>query len=479
MRCLTRISFIFLSLCLVFCIFTCSGFAQEKATTIDIMVRQLNARGQFNGSVLVIEHGEVLYENGFGEANVGKNLKFAADTPTYLASLTKQFTAMAVMILKDQGKLTYEDKLSKFFTGFPPYADSVTIRQLLDHTSGIPDYVGLGLERPGLTDADVLKALIKQPKLEFTPGSKFAYSNSGYILLAMIVEKVSEQPYSVFVKKNIFDRLGMKNTFVRERSTVLPPNIAVGYDRFGNPDDYTLLTYGEGGIYSSVKDFVLWDRALYTDKLVKQDTLKDAFNAADLSDRGVSNYGFGWGLGNYNGEPTASHAGRFGGFNTYIKRFLNSQNAVIFFTNHGFRNMSAIGNAIINILDGKSYDLPKLSVAEAMYRKYGVTGIDSALQLYASLKKNDDKSYDFSESELNELGYELLGMKKYDDAIAILKLNVEEFPNSSNVYDGLGEAFMKNGNKDLAIKNYKQSLELDPSNTHAVDMLKKLGVNRP
>jgi Flp pilus assembly protein TadD len=136
--------------------------------------------------------------------------------------------------------------------------------------------------------------------------------------------------------------------------------------------------------------------------------------------------------------------------------------------------MSGIGNALISVLHDQPYTLPRLSIAESIYQTYRRRGIEATVQQYASLKKRDDPAYDFSESELNELGYELLGKKKVSDAVAILKLNVESYPTSWNVYDGLGEAYMKSGNKAAAIENYQRSLALNPNNTNAAEMLKRL-----
>ena len=449
-------------------------FTQTKSSSIDAFIRALANRSQFSGSILVSEHGQAIYENGFGFADVKNKVPFTTTTPCYLASLSKQFTAMAVMILQEQGKISYADPLSKFFPEFPFYAQKVTIRNLLNHTSGISDYVGLGLEHPGLTNRDVFKALIALDSLEFTPGEKFQYSNSNYILLAMIIEKISGTSYREYLKQHIFDPLSMNNTFVRDESHPPASAAARAYNRFGDDADYDLLTYGEGGIYSSVHDMYKWDQSLYTEKLVKKSTLSEAFKRATLNDGTISGYGFGWALAKYDTETIMAHAGRYGGFNTYIKRFPDEQSAIIFLTNHDFKNMSPIGNALINILRDKPYGLPKLSVADMMFRTYKASDIASAIHQYLVLKANNDTTYDFSESELNELGYEFLAMKSYPEAIEILKLNVEEFPSSSNVYDGLGEAYMDHGERDLAIQNYRKSLELDSGNTNAVMRLKKL-----
>jgi CubicO group peptidase (beta-lactamase class C family) len=451
--------------------------AQTKASKIAALMSSLSERGQFSGSILVAEHGRIIYDRGFGAADIKRNVGFTPNTPVYLASLTKQFTAMAIMMLAERGQLSYADTLSKYFPEFPTYAEKITIRNLLNHTSGIPDYVQLDLERPGLTNEDVFRTLIRQPALSFAPGEKYEYSNSNYILLALIVEKVTGQPYNLFLQNKIFVPLGMKHTFVYDRSRQKTSR-AIGYSRFGDVSDYDLLTYGEGGIYSTVADLFKWDQALYTEKLVKRATLNEAFTRGKLNDGSSISYGFGWVIADYNGETIYAHAGRYGGFNTYIKRFPNERATIIFLTNHDFKNMSAIGNALISILHEQPYTLPKLSIAELLYRTYRTQGIAATVERYRSLKQSADPAYDFSEAELNELGYELLGMNKTQDAIEILKLNVDAFPSSWNVYDGLGEAFMKNGNKELAIENYKKSLQLNPQNSNAEDMLKKLTQQR-
>ena len=455
------------------CLFAAAVVGQTHAVKIDELMRLLAQRGQFNGSILVAEHGRVIYQRAFGKADLKRNLVLTPDTPVYLASLTKQFTAMAVMILAEQHRLSYDDPLSKYFPEFPAYAQQITIRHLLNHTSGIPDYVGLGIEHSGLTNEEVLAALRNQGSPRFSPGQKFEYSNSGYVLLALIVEKVSGESYARFLKEHVFAPLRMDHTFVLMSNEPVPGR-ARAYNRFGDTADYDLATYGEGGIFSSVADLFKWDRALYTERFVSRATLAEAFTRARLNDGSSSGYGFGWAISELNGAPVYSHAGRYGGFNTYIKRFPREQSTIIFLTNHDFKNMGAIGNALISLLHDQPYSLPKLSIAELLFRTYQVRGITTALQEYESLKEKNEAVYDFSESELNELGYELLSKDKNADALAILKLNAEAFPDSWNVYDGLGEAYMKNGNREQAIENYRRSLALNPNNTNAAAMLKKL-----
>jgi CubicO group peptidase (beta-lactamase class C family) len=459
------------------CLLSAVVHSQSISTQIDALMHKLADRGQFNGSVLVADHGKIVYQHSFGVANAAKSIVFRPDTPCYLASLSKQYTAMAIMMLHKRHKLSYDDQLTKYFPEFPSYAQKITIRNLLNHTSGIVDYPKLGLEHPGLTNEEVLNALIKQARPQFPVNEKFEYSNSGYILLALIVEKVSGRPFRTFLKKEIFLPLGMKNSFVHDGSEPLPEKRAVGYNRFGDLDDYTLLTFGEGGIYSTVGDLFKWDQALYTGKLIDQTTLNEAFKPAKLNDGRDSNYGFGWGIGTYENEPTLSHAGRFGGFNTYIKRFPQSRNTVIFLTNMGFMNMLSIGNALTGVLNGRPYNLPKLPIADAIYKSYNSDGIDVALNLYASLKQKETESYDFGIVELDELGYKLLRSSDAKAAIKVFQLNIEAYPSIADLYDSLGDGYLKNGDHDSAVKAYKKALEIEPSNSNARDMLKKLGSN--
>ena len=245
---------------------------------------------------------------------------------------------------------------------------------------------------------------------------------------------------------------------------------------FGAPADYDLCTVGEGGMYSSVRDMFAWDQALYAGKIVHDSTLARAFQRGRLSNGDSTNYGFGWAIGNLEGQIVYSHAGRYGGFNTYIRRFPSTHNTIIFLTNHDFKNMGAIGNPLTNLLFSRRYVLPKRSAGELMFSIVSSEGMGAALDRYRALRSGGDTTYDFGESELNELGYEYLGRKMFKEAIAILDLNAREYPSAWNVYDGLGEAYLDSGNNDLAIVNYRKSLALNPGNHGAENVLRRLGV---
>ncbi len=212
--------------------------AQQIADRLDSLIFALHGRGQFNGGILVSVGGRKVYEKADGKADLEKNEDFTTSTPCYLASLSKQFTAMGIMMLEEKKLLDFNDPLSKYFPEFPSYAQTVTIQHLLNHTSGIIDYESLGIDHPGLTNKDVFDKLIKQPSLRFKPGDKYEYSNSGYVLLAMIVEKASGMSFSEFMEKNIFQPLNMINSFVYDRSTAKIKSRAKGYGKFYDVSDY-------------------------------------------------------------------------------------------------------------------------------------------------------------------------------------------------------------------------------------------------
>jgi CubicO group peptidase (beta-lactamase class C family) len=305
---------------------------ESRADKIGRIMKHYFTIGEFNGTILVSEKGKILYKNAFGISDNSKGTALKIESKFYLGSISKQFTTMAIMMLKEKKKLSYEDKLSKYFPELSPNADIISIKHLMTRTSGMPDYFQLGAYKPDLTNQDVLKLLVKNKKIEFTPGDKFSYSNSGYLLLAMIVEKASETPYFQFMKESIFDPIGMKNTLVYDESKPIFNNRAIGHTENGKLDDYEILTVGDGGIYSTVEDLYKWDQSLYTEKLVSSETINEAFSLTVLNNEKLSYYGYGWFIGS---ENTVSHGGALSGFLAYMKRDLENKNSYFLLTNYG------------------------------------------------------------------------------------------------------------------------------------------------
>ena len=443
------------------------------AAEIGKLMDKLHQNNQFNGTVLVAENGKVLFKGAFGYGDYLAKRKLVVESPCYLASVSKQFTTMAVMLLKEKGKLNYDDPLSKYFPEFPDYAKDVSIRQMMNHTSGIPDHYGLGIYKPGLTNDDVFQTLIKQEKLDFAPGEKYSYSNGAYIMLSMIVEKISGQPFPVYMKENIFTPLEMDNTCVFDEKTPAIKNRAIGYTPAWTKEDYEIFTTGAGGMYSTVEDLFKWDQALYSEKLISQKTLDEAFTSTKLNDGSVTGYGYGWGIGeNADGGKIVRHSGGLNGFRTFIERDLLHKQTIILLTNNGSTYLNGILAAIRNIQNGKEYEIPKINIGQKVHALIGDIGLEKALLRYSELKANDTGEYDFSETHLNDLGYYFMSEKDYPTAIAIFRQNVKSYPDGFNTYDSLAEAYMES-----SIANYKKSLELNPGNENAKNMLKKMGVD--
>jgi CubicO group peptidase (beta-lactamase class C family) len=453
------------------------ALAAEHTTEIDNLMSTLYGRGQFNGAILVAEQGKIIYRKAFGKAYFQTGTDFTPETPSNIGSVTKQFTAMAIMILAEGNKLSYDDPVSKYIPQFSHSAhlSKITLRELLTHTSGIPDYGDLGIDDSGLDQKGLVAALLKNEDLLSKPGLKYRYSNPGYALLAVVVERVSGNQFGNFLEQEIFEPIGMSDTFVYDSPGKRNDRNAVGYGQFGQVDDGGPTAIpGDGGIYSTIDDLFKWDQSLYTNRLVRQSTLAKAFTPGEVEE-GTSTYGFGWNLGQDGNDRYVWHTGNQAGFRAFIERRLKDRITVIMVTNKGNSKRFDINAAIQNILADRPYVLPKQSGAEKLYKTIQESGIQSALQIYEGLKNEKGSEYDFGESELNTLGYQLLyGDKRVSDAIAIFELSIREHPASSNAFDSLGEAYRQNGEKDLAINSYQTAAKLDPTNGHAAAMLKEL-----
>jgi CubicO group peptidase (beta-lactamase class C family) len=321
--------------------------------------KEKNAPGM---AAMLVRDGRIEYRNFFGFADLESRTPITRDTQFLLASLTKQFTAMAIMILAERHKLQFDDPLTKFCPEFPAYARTITIRNLLNHTAGLSQYddiLGVKLDenyfRPSksphaaheLTATEVLQILSRQEKLQFPPGEKFEYSDSAYVVLGQIVERLTGERYAEFLKETIFDPLEMHDTLVVDERKQKVPRLALGYTkRNGKWEDVTYspenAVYGEDGIYSTINDLYKWDQALYTERLVSRSTLAMAFTPGHTNDgkeirtdllTHPSSYGFGWFISSLDGEKVVEHSGGWSGYATHIFRVPRRQITAIVLTN--------------------------------------------------------------------------------------------------------------------------------------------------
>jgi CubicO group peptidase (beta-lactamase class C family) len=319
--------------------------------------------------VAVVDHGNVVFEKAYGLADVEKKLPLTLHSVFDLASVTKQFTAMGIMILAERGQLHYDDSLCKFFPEFSPFGCGITIRHLLTHTSGLPDYEQIfwasGLiatnypraaKEPGdafePTSRDALRFIAKPGKLRFKPGDKWEYSDSGYVVLAQIIEKVSGESYAKFLRENIFRPAGMTETIVYDESRPAIANRAISYaEGPRRPVDYTPLNliYGDGNVNTTIGDMVRWDQALYTEKLVGAATLKEGFTRGALNDGNKFDYGFGWSIRQRRGMDAVQHDGAWVGFRSCIIRFPQRQFSIIILSNSSKGGVGKIAQKIESI----------------------------------------------------------------------------------------------------------------------------------
>lgn len=471
-----------LCIAIILLAFQSVAIAQDHAAKIQEVLALASKYRQFNGTALIAENGKVIYKGAFGPANMEWNIPNTPDTKFRLGSITKQFTATVILQLVEQGKIKLEGKLSDYLPEYrKDVGDKVTIHHLLTHTSGIPSYTS----QPGFFEnvsrnpykVDEFVKKYASGDLEFEPGSKYTYNNSGYFLLGAIIQRITGKSYEQVLKANIFDPAGMTNTGYDHYDTILPKR-ASGYRK--TPDGYTnaayldmSIPYAAGSLYSTVEDLYLWDQALYTDKLLS------AQSKALMYKPFLDNYAYGWVVTNASFKQNdqsvqvITHGGGINGFTTTIVRFPKEKNLIVMLDNTGSDYLDRLSDSIAKIIYNQPYEPPKISIVPVIEKTIVEKGIEAGIAQYRELKAKQ-ATYDFAEPELNRLGYQLLRGGKSKEAIEIFKLNVEAYPQSFNTYDSLAEAYMSANERELAVQNYKKSLELNPNNTNAVEILKGL-----
>jgi len=326
--------------------------ADNKAAQIDAIFQDYDRPDAPGASVIVISNGKVIFKKAYGLADPEKKTQSSTQTNYRLASCTKQFTAMAIMILAERKKLSYDFRLTDFFPDFPAYGKQVTVRHLLNHTSGLVDYEDVMPDdaKVPLTDPDVLRMMAQQDHTYFPPGSQFRYSNSGYVLLGLIVEKTSGMSFADFLRKSIFKPLHMDHTALYRRDDHADHRRAYGYSQQGNAfvntdESLTSSTLGDGRIYSSVDELYKWDQALYTNRLVNEESLKQAFTPSVQVDE-KTGYGFGWYVDDKRSVRVLWHSGNTSGFTSRIHRIPEQKFSIIVLTNRSNAPLEQLVNAV-------------------------------------------------------------------------------------------------------------------------------------
>ncbi|MBK7816330.1 MAG: beta-lactamase family protein [Sphingobacteriaceae bacterium] len=384
-----------IALFLIFVLSINTGSAQKKTKEIDSLMNLFKQNAHFNGTILVAENNQVIYKNGFGYANMEWNVPNTTNTRFRLASLGKQFTALLIMQLVEEGKIKLEGKICDYLPEYPATSGKIiTIHQLLTHTSGIPNYhiipdydanQGRAYTRSEYMD------LFKNQKLMFKPGTQYYYTNLGYFVLGCIAEKVSGKSYTQLIKQKIFDPAGMTESNTEEEKQVIP-NLAYGYNfiytgyepaRFRHPSQ----VFGAGHIITTVEDFFKYDQALHNYKLLSEKYQK-------LTNTVYKNgYGYGWNMSYYpkskNDSVTlASHDGGTYGFASVAYRFIEDNKLIVAFSNSSPYDMYVVARAVGRILYNREKIFPKRSYVEEFAITTNKANADSAVGQYYYLKKS-------------------------------------------------------------------------------------------
>lgn len=451
-------------------------------------------------AVAIIIEGEVVLQKGYGYADVKRDIKVDMQTGFNIGSISKPVAAWGVMKLVYQGKLDLDAPVEQYLTRWKLpdskfESDQVTVRRLLSHTAGL-SLSGVSAEKsfddlPTITEWLAGENEGLGPlKIILEPGTKWEYSGGGYGLLQLIVEEVSGQKFEDYMQTEVLDSLGMYQSSFRINDQIMNAS-ATPYDRFGEPTDFGLYTVqAAAGFHTTMGDFMRFalaslpthnDHKKYN-QILPVELVQQMLEPAPNTTIGGWKYGLGYqSVHMDNGTIFIGHAGTNNGWEANFRIDAVTQTGFIVFTNGG--GGGNLGNPLFCeffnwMSDNPSQDdcWPKLSIANKLVEIANKEGFEKIGQYYAKIKQERPDDFDYSESQLNLLGYHFLSRDQLQKAIAVFKLNTEIFPYNYNVYDSYAEALLAKGDKKAAIKNYKYSIRLNPENDNGIRILNNMGV---
>jgi CubicO group peptidase (beta-lactamase class C family) len=438
--------------------------AKAQNSQIDDLMTKAHNIGLFNGNVLVIQKGKTIYESSFGYADGAKTRQLDKNFLFNIGSIGKEFNGVAIMMLKEQGKLGLDDKVSKYLPELPAWAAKISIKNLLQYTSGLPDVKWQTIK----SDADIMNDMKQLTALNSEPGTHYSYNNSNVFLQRRIVEKISGMGFNKFVEQNILLPCQMKASEVDP--DMGKANVAVSFnnDRVQSPRQFAYVMTGWTSV--TAHDLYQWNQCLHDFKIISKPSILEILKP--FAPNKQSSLGGGT---IDNGEIiTHEHHGSSADFEALMYTDVTKDISVILLTNNMNFKVFDLKDAILNILDHKPYVVPKKSLLTVLRKSLDTQTIEETLVQYDNLKKTQSEVISFEEPELNSIGYFLLGKKRFEDAVKVFELNVKLFPESANAYDSLAEGYYNTGNKALALQNYKKSLSLDPKNNGAKEMIEKI-----
>ncbi len=337
------------------------SFSQNLEEKFDTLLNEKYKSDGPGAAVLISKKGKIIYHKAFGLANMELETAMKTDNVFEIGSITKQFTAVAILMLMEQGKLSAEDEITKFIPDYPIHGKKITIHHLLNHTSGIKSYTSMNLSEiapKDMTPTEIIDYFKNEP-MDFDPGTKWRYNNSGYIILGYIIEKVSGQTYEDFIEENVFKTLQMNNSRYGHKGEIIK-NRASGYqtrDGFVNANYLSMtLPYAAGSLMSTVEDLHKWQNAINTNVLVKAETIEKAFQNTKLNNGKPTYYGYGWSVNEVNGSPSIEHGGGIFGYTAYQLYIPEEDVHAAILTNCNCNSPTDITIRLAAIAIDKSYD---------------------------------------------------------------------------------------------------------------------------
>ena len=437
---------------------------------------------QFSGTVLVARDGVPLFRRSYGLASQELGVPNTDETTYQLQSITKPFTAILIMMLQEEGLLNVSDPACNYLTDCPAAWRTITIQQLLTHTSGLQDYSRLPdwdetLDSRTYWRAGAAAMMRDQPLLS-GPGERFRYSNTGFDLLGLIIERVSGKTLPDMYRDRILAPLGMNRSGFNN-SRLVVPRAATGYYSLGSafisstPQSPT-VSYGSGGLFSTVDDLLLWDRALYANRIISPASYEQMI--ADAK----NNYGIGWEIRTWHGRRQIGHAGSGFGFSTMVARFIDEKLTVVVLSNSDAASAGGAARDLAAIYFGESYEAPQPKPETLFLDAIVVGGVDAGLRVYREMKaaKPTDEVFQ-NDGLLVSAGYELHGAPSMDQARRVFEFALEQFPGSAYSHDGLADIAAAEGDNATAIRHFETSLAIDPTNEYAVKGLERVRASGP
>jgi CubicO group peptidase (beta-lactamase class C family) len=485
-------------LILVAFILSCKVSGQE----INDFFSALAKNNLFNGSVLIAKSGENTFSNSYGYSNIEKKEKINEKSQFPIASISKTFTAVAILQLKQKGKLNIDDPVQKYLLNFP--YPNVSIKHLISNTSGLTQYYRLFdnaiKEKPEkiFSNEDIIPTLIENKvPLSFAPGDKWEYNNVNFCLAALIVEKITGIDFRDYLAQNIFGPAKMKDSFLPKNRKLKEQNQVelYTYPNFYSTNVVNVQTlketllideksnfYGPGGIVSTAVDLQKYQKALFSYQILNKKELEEALTPSKLNDGKIASYRFedkeiAYGLGwqiytNDSNEKIVFHDGLNTGLTSILMHNVTRNQTVVLLSNTA-SPVFVTANEVLKLIDNKPYKMPLQSLSRVYGSLLESGNKEKANQLIEEYLKKPD-SYEATERDFNRLGYQFLRLQKTDSSLQTFAAAALIFPNSSNIYDSYGEALLQSGKKEDAIKMYQKSVELNPDNENGKKVLKEL-----